>query len=114
MQPLFDRILTVNLILSTLTFYIAARIYVLPRVHELRPQVILLPILLLHSLRQLGLMFLTRGATYPGMPPEFAYPAAIGDFVTSYSLLWRYQPWRKTFPSDNPSFGFSILWVRST
>src|SRR2546427_4565040 len=37
------------------------------------------PILLLHSFRHLGLMFLTRGATYPGMPAQFAYPAALGD-----------------------------------
>jgi hypothetical protein len=39
----------------------------------------MIPILLLHSLRQLGLMFLTRGATYPGLPKEFAVPAAFGD-----------------------------------
>ena len=28
-------------------------------------------------------MFLTRGATFPGMPPEFAYPAAFGDLITA-------------------------------
>ena len=28
-------------------------------------------------------MFLTRGATYPGLPSEFAYPAAFGDLVTA-------------------------------
>src|SRR5215469_4725260 len=59
-------ILTVNLILSTLVFWIAARIYVLPKLHELNPKAILLPILLLHSLRHLGLMFLAPGAIYAG------------------------------------------------
>jgi len=83
MQPILDRILTVNLILSTVIFYVAARIYVLPRLGQIRPKTILIPILLLHSLRHLGLMFLMRGAIYPGMPPEFAYPAAIGDFITA-------------------------------
>ena len=39
--------------------------------------------LILHSLRHLGLMFLAKGATYPGMPPQFAYPAAIGDLVAA-------------------------------
>jgi hypothetical protein len=29
------------------------------------------------------MMFLTRGATYPGLPPEFAYPAAFGDLITA-------------------------------
>ena len=83
MPALFDRILTVNLVCSTLIFYAAGRIYLLPRVEELRPRSILVPILLLHSLRHLGLMFLTRGATFPGMPVQFAYPAAGGDFVTA-------------------------------
>jgi hypothetical protein len=76
-------VLTVNLLFSTLVFWIAARIYVLPRLAELRPQTILLPILLLHSFRHLGLMFLAPGATYPGMPPSFAYPAALGDLVAA-------------------------------
>lgn len=83
MQPILDRILTVNLILTTVVFYVAARIYLLPRLGEFKPQTILIPILLLHSLRELGLMFLMRGATYPGMPPQFAWPAAIGDFITA-------------------------------
>jgi hypothetical protein len=60
-QELFDRILTVNLIFSTLVFYTAARLYLLPRLGALTPRSILIPILLLHSLRHLGLMFLTRG-----------------------------------------------------
>ncbi len=76
-------ILTVNLLLSTLVFWIAARIYVLPRLHELKPQSILLPILLLHSFRHLGLMFLAPGATFPGIPPQFAYPAALGDLLAA-------------------------------
>jgi hypothetical protein len=61
-------ILTVNLLFSTLIFWIAARIYLLPRLHELEPRSVLLPILLLHSFRHLGLMFLARGATYLPSP----------------------------------------------
>ena len=83
MQTLFDRILTLNLLGTTLVFYVAARLYVLPRLGALKPRSVLLPILLLHSLRHLGLMFLTRGAVYPGMPRQFAYPAALGDLLTA-------------------------------
>src|ERR1700736_4876012 len=61
-----DRILPLNLVANTAIFYIAARLYLLPRLPRLRPQQVLLPILLLHSMRHLGMMFLTRGATYPG------------------------------------------------
>jgi hypothetical protein len=41
---------TVNLLFSTLVFWVAAKIYLLPRLHELKPKTVLLPILLLHSL----------------------------------------------------------------
>ena len=70
-------ILTVNLLLSTMIFWIAARIYLLPKLPNLRPQAVLLPILILHSLRHLGLMFLAPGAIYAGLPPRFAYPAVL-------------------------------------
>jgi hypothetical protein len=80
-------ILTVNLLFSTLVFWIAAKIYLLPRLHELKPQTVLLPILLLHSFRHLGLMFLAPGATYAGIPPQFAYPAAFGDLLAAILAL---------------------------
>jgi hypothetical protein len=83
MPDIFDRVLPLNLIANTVIFYVAARLYLLPLVSRFRPQQILVPILLLHSTRHLGMMFLTRGATYPGLPPEFAYPAAFGDLVTA-------------------------------
>ena len=47
-------ILTINLALSTLVFWIAARLYVLPKLQDYEARAILLPILLLHSLRHLG------------------------------------------------------------
>jgi len=80
-------ILTVNLVLSALVFFIAARIYLFPRLAELQPETVLVPILLLHSLRHLGLMFLAPGATYPGMPAQFATPAAFGDFLAALLAL---------------------------
>ena len=59
----------------------------LPLLTRVRPQQILVPILLLHSTRHLGMMFLTRGATFPGLPPQFAYPAAFGDLLTAALAL---------------------------
>jgi hypothetical protein len=76
-------VLTVNVAFSTLVFWIAAKLYVLPKVNDAPPRTLLLPILLLHALRHLGLMFLAPGATYPGMPAQFARPAAWGDFVAA-------------------------------
>jgi len=106
MQALLDRILTANLIFTTLIFYVTARIYLLPRIQELKPQTILVPILLLHSLRHLGLMFLTQGAVYPGMPAQFAYPAAIGDFIAALLAFTAIPAVMKGLPAAR-----SRLWI---
>src|SRR4030095_14237283 len=83
MPAIFDRVIVVNLLVNTAIFYVAARLYLLPLVPRVRTQLILVPILLLHSTRHLGLMFLTRGATFPRLPTQFAYPAAFGDLITA-------------------------------
>ena len=83
MSGILDRVIVLNLVANTAIFYVVARLYLLPLIPRVRPQQILVPILLLHSTRHLGIMFLTRGATYPGLPPEFAYPAAFGDLITA-------------------------------
>jgi len=83
MPGIFDRVIVLNLVANTAIFYVAARLYLLPLVPHVEPQQILVPILLLHSMRHLGMMFLTRGATYPGLPSQFANKAAFGDLVTS-------------------------------
>lgn len=80
-------ILTVNLVLSTFVFWIAARLYLLPRLSALEPRTVLLPILLLHAFRHLGLMFLAPGAIHAGMPAQFAYPAAFGDLLAAALAL---------------------------
>jgi hypothetical protein len=83
MPGIFDRVIVLNLLANTAIFYVATRLYLLPLVPKVEPRQILVPILLLHSMRHLGMMFLTRGATYPGLPPEFAYKAAFGDLLTA-------------------------------
>ena len=80
-------LLTVNLLFSTLIFWIGARLYLLPRLHELKPRAVLLPILLLHSFRHLGLMFLAPGGVYAGIPAQFADPAAFGDLIAALLAL---------------------------
>jgi len=63
-------------------FYGVARLYLLPFGFTCPDPTIIVPILLLHSMRHLGLMFLIR-APLSGMPPQFAYPAAFGDLITA-------------------------------
>jgi hypothetical protein len=76
-------ILPINLILGVLLFRLALNIYVVPNMATWSPATLLTPILLLHMLRELGLMFMFPGATLPGMPDAFAVPAALGDFMAA-------------------------------
>jgi hypothetical protein len=80
-------ILTVNLLFSTLVFGIAASVYLMPKLHQLDAASVVLPILMLHAFRHLGLMFLAPGAAYPGIPSEFAYPAPLGDLLAAVLAL---------------------------
>jgi hypothetical protein len=59
----------------------------MPALSQLEARSVVLPILLLHSMRHLGLMFLAPGAVFPGIPPQFAYPAALGDLLTAALAL---------------------------
>jgi hypothetical protein len=79
--------LIVNVILSAIIFNLAYRWFLKPALPRLNPAVVLVPILLLHSLRHLGLMFLTTGVTSPNIPAQFAVPAAAGDFVSAMLAL---------------------------
>jgi len=99
-------ILTANLAFSTLVFWLAARIYLVPRLASLAPVTILTPILLLHALRHLGLMFLAPGATYPGIAPQFAYPAALGDLFTALLAVIALLAMR-----NNGRSGRALVWM---
>jgi hypothetical protein len=79
--------LIVNIILSAIIFNLAYRWFLKPALPRLKPEVVLLPILLLHSMRHLGLMFLTTGVTSPSLPSQFAVPAATGDFAAAMLAL---------------------------
>src|SRR5262245_11440220 len=100
-------ILTVNLVFSTVVFAIAAKLYLIPILPRLEPRTVVLPILLLHALRHLGLMFLAPGAVFPGMPGEFACPAAFGDLLAA---AWRSSP----LPRSSAGRGSRGRWSRSS
>ena len=111
-------ILTVNLCFSTLVFWIAARIYVFPHLPTWTPQQVLTPILLLHALRHLGLMFLAPGAVYAGIPAAFTVPAALGDLLAALLALAALTArWSKALPPRGRWSGSSTSkarWICST
>ena len=94
-----EQSLAVNMIWNTAVFYVAYRIYLRPRLASLDARQVLTPILLLHSIRDLGLMFVAPGVTLPGIPAAFANEAAIGDFTSGILAVIALAALRRDHPA---------------
>src|SRR5262245_57244731 len=106
-------ILTVNLLFSTIVFAIAAKLYLLPMLPRLEPRSVVIPILLLHAMRHLGLMFRASGAVLPGLPEQFAKPAAFGDLLAPSWRLSRFARLSAGQASRDRSWACLTSWGRS-
>ncbi len=68
---------------SLLSYALIAIWYIVPRLSK-QPRVqALLPLVLLHTFRTVGLVFLFPQVTGGALPPSFAAPAAYGDLLTA-------------------------------
>jgi hypothetical protein len=75
--------LPINIALNIAVFYMAYHWMLKPSLPRIKPIYVLTPILLLHAMRHLGVMFVSPGVVSPDIPWQFAWPAATGDFVTA-------------------------------
>lgn len=82
-----DLLLPISVTMGILTFGLAARWYVVPRVRRLPTARALAPFLLLHAFRYVGLAFLITGVTAAPLDPRFAEPAAWGDLLAAILAL---------------------------
>jgi hypothetical protein len=99
-------VLVLNLVSSTVVFYLAYRWLLKPHLANFAPQTVVMPILMLQSLRYLGLMFLTQGVVGDGIPMAFAWPTAVGDCIAaSLALTTAYLIQKKS------RFAHPMLWV---
>ena len=78
-----DRILILNVAMSLITFTLIARWYVVPYLRKLPRREALQPLLLLHTFRHIGMMFLAPGALTQSLPEAFSIPAAYGDLIAA-------------------------------
>lgn len=104
--------LLINIFFSLLVFNAAYRWLLKPVLPQLKPSTVLIPILLLHSLRHLGLMFLTTGVTSAAMPQQFAIPAAAGDFLAAtLALIAAFLIHRKSRWAMSMTWLFSVVGI---
>ncbi|MGE5112330.1 MAG: hypothetical protein ACM3JB_15810 [Acidobacteriaceae bacterium] len=68
---------------SFIAWVIVASRYIWPKLRSLDRTEALRPILMLHSFRFFGLVFLVSGVVSPELPASFAHPAAYGDLIAA-------------------------------
>jgi hypothetical protein len=78
---------------------LSARLYLWPWLQTLDRNDALLPLVVLHTFRFVGLSFLVPGVVSPSLPSAFAVPAAFGDLgaailalAASVALVRRWSP----------------------
>jgi hypothetical protein len=82
-----QQIFGLQVLLTFVVYGLVARWYVSPRLAVLPLGAALQPLLVLHALRHLGLVFLVPTVVGPALPASFAGPAAYGDLLAGLLAL---------------------------
>jgi len=72
-----------SILMSFVAFGLVARLFVWPRLRVMARDDALLPLVIPHTSRFIGLSFLVPGVVSPALPSAFAAPAAYGDLVAT-------------------------------
>ena len=80
-------ILTSGMALGVISYGLIARWYIIPVLDKHPLHTSLVPLILLHCFRYLGLSFLLPGVVSIHLARAFSVPAAYGDFVTALLAL---------------------------
>jgi hypothetical protein len=62
---------------------LVTKLYILPRLRMLNQKDALVPLMVPHAFRFIGLSFLVPGVVSPSLPSAFAAPAAYGDLIAA-------------------------------
>jgi len=78
-----DALLGLSVLMSFVAFGIVTKLYILPRLRVMRREEAILPLVVPHTFRFVGLSFLVPGVVSPSLSPAFAAPSAYGDLVAA-------------------------------
>jgi hypothetical protein len=76
-----------SILLSFVAFGFVTRLYLWPRLRTMERNDALLPLVVLHTFRFIGLSFLVPGVVSPSLPLALATPAAYGDLIATILAL---------------------------
>jgi len=72
-----------SILMSFVAFGLVTKLYIWPRLRILERDDALLPLVVPHAFRFVGLSFLVPGVVSPSLPPAFAVSAAYGDLLAA-------------------------------
>jgi hypothetical protein len=72
-----------SVLMSFVAFGLVTQLYIWPRLRILERDDALVPLVVSHTFRFIGLSFLVPGVVSPALPSAFAAPAAYGDLVAA-------------------------------
>ena len=78
-----DALFGLSILMSFIAFGLVTKLFIWPRLRVMRWEDALLPLVVLHTFRFVGLSFLIPGVVSPSLSPAFAVPAAYGDLVAA-------------------------------
>lgn len=99
-------ILLVSIIISLLSWSLVMYWYIHPLLEKYPVSKAMEPLLLFHSFRYIGLMFLIPGVTSEVLDPRFATPAAYGDLLSAFLALAAVASLRL-----NIRWAMSVVWI---
>lgn len=70
-----DALFGIIVLMSFVAFGIVTKLYIWPRLRVMRREAALVPLLVPHTFRFMGLSFLLPGVVSPSLPQGFAMPA---------------------------------------
>jgi hypothetical protein len=93
---------------TIVTYALVAKWYVWPRLAALPRAAALTPLLLIHTLRTLGLTVIVPAVTDPAVPRSFSVPLAYGDLVAAALAFLALAALRLRWP-----FALTFVWLFS-
>jgi hypothetical protein len=103
-----DLVFPTQVILAFVTWSLLARWFVAPRLVGLPRETAMQPLLAVHTLRYIGLVFLAPAATGPALAQTFALPAGLGTAIAGVLALISIALLRAKSP-----FAIPVIWVFS-
>ena len=78
-----DALFGLSILMSFAAFGVVTNLYIWPRLRAKHREEAILPLVVPHTFRFVGLSFLVPGVVSPTLSPEFAIPVAYGDLVAA-------------------------------